>query len=102
MTTEPVIFYYCEEGTYQIPLIKVAEDRANYYAKQQDLEDDFNYDDEIKAVMDDYEEGIDWLMNNTNFEDWADVAVLVEGPSISKYDYWEDIDSFSYGYRKVK
>ncbi len=67
----------CDEGyVWHVPLIAVAENRADHYASDPDT----TRQEEIDYVMADDFEGIDWFANNMNFEDVADQAVLVESP----------------------
>ena len=67
-----------EENGYvwHIPLMFVAESRADYYANDPDS----NRDEEIEYVMGDDFEGIDWFKNNMNFSDAGSVAKLVQSP----------------------
>lgn len=67
-----------EENGYvwHVPLMFVAENRADYYAKDPDT----TREEEIEYVMGDDFEGIDWFKNNMNFSDAASVANLVQSP----------------------
>ena len=67
------------KGQYKIPLKAVAEHRANHYAIEIDghTKDSLEYKNEVLYCMTDGFEGIDWILNNTNWEDWEDIAVKV-------------------------
>lgn len=61
---------------WHVPLLAVAENRADHYADDPDT----TREEEIALVMDDGFEGIDWFANNMNFSDIADRAKLVRRP----------------------
>ncbi len=63
---------------WHVPLIKIAENRADFYVTRPDPE--ATRDDEIAFVMDDTYEGIDWFQNNMNWSDISAFAVLVQTP----------------------
>lgn len=85
------------DGQYTLPLKKVAEHRADYYVVERrgHSKESDNYKEEVEWVMNDDFEGIDWLINNTNYEDWeddttkinSDVKVLLE-------DFWCSSEDF--------
>jgi len=92
-----VIQFYTPDGVYQIPLQNVAEHRANYYACEVDGHEKSSQDylEEVDFVMEDSFEGIDWLLNNTNFEDWEDVAEKVNGEvNVTHSDFWTSSEDF--------
>lgn len=95
---ENVIRFNTPTGQYEIPLLKVAENRAQYYADKENFNSDSQeWDDEISLVMEDDFEGIDWLINNTNFEDWEDIGIAVkinDDEKISEEDFWTSSDDF--------
>ena len=93
---EKVIRFNTPNGKYEIPLLKVAENRAQYYADEENFNSDSQeWADEISLVMEDDFEGIDWLINNTNFEDWEDIAVKInDDEKISGEDFWTSSDDF--------
>ena len=69
--------------TYQIPLVVVAEHRADYYAQKHgwNLENDMDrqeYHEEVIFIMSDGSEAIDWLENNMNWEDVEEHAILIK------------------------
>jgi len=66
------------KGQYDIELKKIAEDRANYYSTVDGYDiGSEEYQDEVNFVMDDDFEGIDWLLNNTNWSDWSQTAIKI-------------------------
>lgn len=83
-------------GQFQIPLKLVAENRANYYAKKDGVEiGSQDYKEEVDWVMEDDFEGIDWLLNNTNWEDWQDsVTKLNDKVQVTDDDFWCSGDDF--------
>lgn len=86
-----VIRFDTPTGQFQIPLQKVAENRAEYYANRG--EDEF--DEEVEFVMEDDFEGIDWLINNTNFDEWEEVVTkLNDEVNVTEDDFWCSSDGF--------
>jgi hypothetical protein len=84
------------KGQFEIPLQKVAEHRADYYAGEDGHEKGGpEWQDEVSWVMEDDFEGIDWLINNTNFEDWEGIAVKVNDKvNVTDDDTWTSSDDF--------
>lgn len=93
---EKVIRFNTPTGQHEIPLLKIAENRAQYYADQENFNSDSQeWDEEISLVMEDDFEGIDWLINNTNFEDWEGTAVKINSDErIDEEDFWTSSDDF--------
>lgn len=91
-----VIRFNTPTGQFEIPLIKVAENRAQYYAdKDRFNSDSEEWQDEMDLIMEDDFEGVDWLLNNTNFEDWDGVAVKINNKVIvTEDDFWTSSDDF--------
>ena len=70
-----------EDGfIWHIPLQVIAEARARHYANDKDT----TFKEEVEYVMDDDFEGIDWYLNNMDFEDVAEHARLVQTPQPKK------------------
>ena len=79
------------DGQYTLPLIKVAKNRANAYANT--MTDEWN--SEVYFVMNDDFEGIDWLINNTNYEDWEDETNKLNNEvNVTMEDFWCSSDDF--------
>ena len=92
-----VIKFNTPKGQYYIPLLPVAENRADYYATEVDGDEKGSdgYNEEVKWVMDDDYEAIDWLINNSNFEDWSEISVkLNDEVKVTDDDFWCDSDDF--------
>jgi hypothetical protein len=84
-------------GQFQIPLKLVAENRADYYAVEVDGNEKGSqeWQEEVDWVMKDDFEGIDWLLNNTNWEDWQGSATkLNDKVKVTDDDFWCDSDDF--------
>ena len=92
-----VIEFNTPDGVYQLDLKPVAEHRADYYSlekrgKEKDSED---YLQEVQWVMEDDFEGIDWLLNNTNYEDWEDVTKKINSDvNVTQEDFWCSSEDF--------
>lgn len=71
---------------WHVPLRRIAEHRANFYKNDPDT----TRQKEIDFVMGDDFEGLDWLANNMNFEDYEDVAILVKSPAKIKPDIYAE------------
>ena len=91
-----VIKFKAPDGEYTLPLIKVAENRAQYYADKENFKaEDKEWDDEIDYVMNDNFEGIDWLINNTDFEDWKEFSTKINNDvKVLEDSFWCDSDDF--------
>jgi hypothetical protein len=80
------------DGQYTLPLIKVAEHRASEYHSDE-LSNDFK--EECEYVLNDDCEGIDWLVNNTNYEDWEDQTTKINSDvKVTMEDFWCSSDDF--------
>lgn len=79
---------------YDIPLIAVAECRADWYSDSEGFKKHGDeWHQEVDHVMKDSVEGIDWLQNNTNFVDWKDIAIKTP-KTITSYDFWFNSENF--------
>jgi len=85
------------KGQYTIPLLPVVEHRTQYYVcerggKEKGCQE---WQEEVDWVMNDDFEGIDWLLNNTDWEDWKDIATkLNDKVKVTDDDFWSDSDNF--------
>ena len=62
--------FNCKNGdVWGLPLSKVAEHRAEYYA---DSDYESTFKEEFEYVMGDSFEGLDWFRNNCNPDDFAE------------------------------
>lgn len=85
------------KGQFHIPLQKVAEHRADYYACEVDgyAKGSGEYNAEVDWVMDDSFEAIDWLINNTDWSDWEPIAEKVNNfVKVTDDDFWTDSEDF--------
>jgi hypothetical protein len=64
---------------WDVPLVAVATHRARHYAER---DKDTTFDDEYQFVMDDHAEGLDWFLNNMDWDDVADVSAMVSTPEV--------------------
>lgn len=62
---------------WDVPLEVIAKHRADYYAK---LDKNTSFQEEFDYVMDDDYEGLDWFLNNMDFEDVEKDAIFVQAP----------------------
>lgn len=72
-----VIQITTEKAVYNLPLRFVAEHRAEHYKEE-------DYDEEVEYVMGDHYEGIDWLQNNMDYEDFEKALVKVKDLEIDE------------------
>lgn len=73
-----VILIDTPKGQYHLPLQNVAEHRADFYAVIDDYERNSpDWEREVDWVMKDDYEGIDWLLNNTDWEEWESDVVKI-------------------------
>lgn len=74
-----VIKFENEKQIITIPLLKIAENRAMLYMELEGFsKESKEYKEEIDFVMDDDFEGIDWLNNNMDKEEWQLFAKIVD------------------------
>lgn len=86
-----VIKFDTPKGQFQIPLKLVAEHRAESYHPK----DDVGFKEEVDFVMNDDFEGIDWLINNTDFDEWTESAIkLNDDINVTEDDFWCSSDGF--------
>jgi hypothetical protein len=84
-------------GQYSIPLKVVAEHRADYYACEVDgyEKDSPEWKSEVDFVIHDNFESIDWLLNNTRWEDWEGIATKINDKvKVTDDDFWTCSDDF--------
>ncbi len=91
-----VIICNTPKGQYTIPLLNVAQNRADYYAEKDGFtKDSQEYQEEIDFVMTDNYEGIDWLLNNTDWENWQNIATKINDKfKVTDDDFWTSSDDF--------
>jgi enolase len=92
-----VIICNTTTGQYSIPMIKVAEDRANHYACDIDGydKDSDEWKDEVNYAMDDNIECIDWLLNNTDWENWEAISTKINDKvKVTEDDFWCSSEDF--------
>jgi hypothetical protein len=85
------------KGQYKLPAHLVAEDRATYYACDIDGHEQGGkeWEEEVEYALDDSYECIDWLLNNTNWEEWTDQAVkLNDTVFVTDAAFWTNSDDF--------
>lgn len=83
-------------GDHYIDLRFVAENRADYYATIDNVErGSEEWQSEVDYVMEDDYEGIDWLLNNMDWEDVEHVSEkLNDTVGVTDDDFWCDSDHF--------
>jgi len=91
-----VIIINTPKGQYQIPSLPVAEQRADYYAEVDGHEiGSTEWKEEVDYALNDDYEVIDWLINNSDWEDWEGVATkLNEKVKVTDDDFWCCSDDF--------
>ncbi len=91
-----VITINTPKGQYQVNLETVAEDRAEYYSEKDDFSrDSMEWNEEVDYILGDTFEGIDWLINNSDWEDWEPIAKKSSDiVKTSDEDFWFDSDNF--------
>ena len=86
------------KGQFDVPLKLVAENRADYYIVEKDglTKESKEYQDEIDWVIKDEDEGVDWILNNSDWVDWENVATKVnDDVNTTDEDFWSDSDDFN-------
>lgn len=83
------------KGQFELPLSVVAEHRTEYFSKHDNFEKDSNeWNEEIDFVMNDIYEGIDWLLNNMDWDDVKDKATKINDTvNVTDEDFWTSSDN---------
>lgn len=86
------------KGRYRIPLKRVAEHRADYYAivvDGNDRESD-SYLSEVRSAMSDSFTCIDWIINNSDWSDWEGQAEKIDEMNLAEEgeDFWSSSKNF--------
>jgi hypothetical protein len=91
-----VIIINTPTGQYSLPLIKVAEDRAEHYSEIDYFElGSVEWGEELDVVMNDNFKGIDWIINNSDWGDWEIIAKKINDEvNVLEDDFWTSIDDF--------
>lgn len=85
------ILFPTPKGEYKIDLMIIAENRAN----ERIIEEE-DKQDEIDFIMEDDFEGIDWLLNNMDFEDIEEKAIKVSDKvKVTDDDFWTSSEDFT-------
>ena len=80
------------DGQYTLPLLSVAKHRAHEYHSEE-LSKEFI--EECDYVLCDDYEGIDWLLNNTDYEDWEDQTTKINSDvKVTMEDFWSRTEDF--------
>ena len=87
-----VIIINTPDGEYTLPLKLVAEHRANEYS---DTLHSLQWADEVQYTMGDDFEGIDWLLNSTDYEEWEDDTTKISNiVKVTLEDFWTNSEDF--------
>ena len=83
-------------GKYKLPLIIVACNRTNSYSEQgEGFEiNSKKWKEEMSYIMNDGDEGIDWMMNNMNLDDVKPFMQKMEEILEEEDDWFYDSDNF--------
>ncbi|WP_338813268.1 hypothetical protein V9L05_18150 [Bernardetia sp. Wsw4-3y2] len=88
-----VIIINTSTGQYSLPLDLVAKHRANYYVGEANRESK-EYADEVAYAMKDSYEGIDWIINNSDWSDWEESATKINDEVKLTEEFWTCSDDF--------
>jgi hypothetical protein len=83
-------------GQYEISAEAIAIDRAKYYSKVDNFDEDSpEFAEEVAFLLRDKYEIIDWLINNSDWEDWNGLAIQINDEvNTTDKDFWCDSDNF--------
>ena len=82
------ILFPTPKGEFKVDLEIIANNRADWYKEEP-------RQDEIDFIMGDDFEGIDWLLNNMDFEDIEDKAIKVSDKvKVTDDDFWTSSKNF--------
>jgi len=89
--TQQIIFP-TPKGMFKVALIVIAKNRADYYIEDKNSRD---YKGNVKFILEDDFEGIDWLLNNMDFEDIESKSVKISDDiKVTDEDFWTSSDNF--------
>jgi len=76
---------------YAVPVKIIAEDRAKYYAQNDGITYEESLFTDTIPLFDDADEIVDWAINNMNWEDIKEYAILIESePKVDYESGWID------------
>lgn len=82
-----IIKFATPKGECYVPLKTIAEHRAKHYAEGNEK----RFEEEVNYVLTDSYEGIDWMSNNMDLEDFEkDIVVLNDKCLVTDEDGWEN------------
>lgn len=85
------------QGQYAVPLLAVAEHRADNYiivldGKDRETDD---YQNEVSQCLKDSFMGIDWIQNNSNWHEWSSIATKISDEVlVTEEDFWTSSEDF--------
>jgi len=84
------------KGVYSLEVMRVAEDRAEHYSEVDSFSrDSIEWNEEVNYLLEDGSECIDWVVNNTDFEDWEPVLTKVSDEVKTQDEFfWFDVENF--------
>lgn len=92
----PKVIINTPQGVYGLSLLKVAHHRAAYY----EVKDTAEYYAEVEYVLEEGDEGIDWLINNTDWEDWKEQTVKISDEiKVTEDNFWSSYRDFKIEYQ---
>jgi hypothetical protein len=83
-------------GQYELKAELVALDKTSYYANREGFEkgDDI-WNQEMEYTLTNDYELTDWLINDTNWEDWNGLAIQINDEIYTTdKDFWCELDNF--------
>jgi len=89
-----IIKFATPKGECYIPLKFIANHRAKYYSTVDNYgKDSDEWNEQVDFILNDNYEGIDWMENNMNWEDFSDhVVMLNDKVMVTDEDRWENSD----------
>lgn len=86
-----IIVVNTPKGQYSVPLKIVVENRSDYYCSERNED----WKEEYDWVMRDDYEGVDWLINNMNWEDVEKFSTkLNDKVLVTDQDFWTSTEDF--------
>jgi hypothetical protein len=92
-----VIICNTPKGQFQIPIRPVAEHRADYYACEVDgyEKGSEKWEEEVQYAINDSYEAIDWILNETDWENWKNIAIKInDNVNVTDDSFWASSDDF--------
>lgn len=98
--TKCILIKFPNKNWFEVSLYSVAENRADCIGTVEKFgRSSKEWNDEVKYVMDNPKEGIDWIKHNM---DWDEIEEIVKFIDNEPYDYLDDFLKANFVVKEIK